>query len=130
MNLLKPLFDSVDFRRKQQSAVSELKPSSIFVDDSETAKQIRFDYGCFESRWRSFPFWLDVACSSFMAEAGFFYDEPLDTVECFHCRQSVQSWKNVIQPHNKSLAHLHATNCRFIRRGESSKEPANLPNGT
>lgn len=106
--------------------------SNIFVGDLDIkhVKQVRPDYGYFESRWKSFPYWFDVTVSGYMAEAGFFYDELLDAIECFCCRQSVQSWRNITHSHSKPLSHPHAPDCRFIRRGETSDLPPNLPKGT
>jgi len=124
MSLLKLLFNSSDSHRRREEPSGSCQPAPSTIFDGE---QVRSDYVYFESRWKSFPYWFDATRSSHMAEAGFFYDGQTDVMECFHCRQSVHSWKITINPPCESLSHLHAVNCNFIKRGKTAQLLPSLP---
>lgn len=134
MNLFKSLissFGSLHLCRKPwtTSDSNVLTISRCKDDDSDIFNvdwQVRSIYGIFETRRKSFPFWVDAATSDSLAEEGFYYDGSLDAVECFCCRASVSSWKYIVQSSRTWLMYLHYATCSFAMKTKQMRGAINF----
>ena len=93
-------------------------------------EQINNEYSRFESRWKSFPYWVDAIQSCCMAQAGFYHDEQRGCVECFKCRASLSSWKHTTYLHCRSLASHHKIYCGFVNKNEMMSGAVNITSQT